>query len=217
MRFVLSVKDLIIIWLMASLLNMSSNRLLNLRPYDAEIEYLMSDGSAYINTGVRGKCNFVIQAGIPRTGTNVICIFGSRRNYHDNSFLIFWGQDERDNEEKGVIRMDYANKTFLFPSRSENDVVLTYNGTTLSDGMQTLAISGGGTLTPINSHCLFAVNSNGSIIKALDGTYIRYAKIGNLDLIPVRVGQVGYMYDKVSGQLFGNQGTGSFILGADKN
>jgi hypothetical protein len=36
------------------------------------------------------------------------------------------------------------------------------------------------------------------------------------DLIPVRVGQVGYMYDKVSGQLFGNSGTGEFILGADK-
>lgn len=28
---------------------------------------------------------------------------------------------------------------------------------------------------------------------------------------------IGYMYDKVSGQLFGNQGTGNFILGADKN
>ena len=37
-----------------------------------------------------------------------------------------------------------------------------------------------------------------------------------LDLIPVRKGQVGYMYDRVSGQLFGNAGTGDFILGADK-
>jgi hypothetical protein len=34
--------------------------------------------------------------------------------------------------------------------------------------------------------------------------------------IPVRVGTTGYMYDKVSGQLFGNVGTGDFILGADK-
>lgn len=38
-----------------------------------------------------------------------------------------------------------------------------------------------------------------------------------LDLIPVRVGNVGYMYDKVSGQLFGNAGTGDFILGPDVN
>jgi hypothetical protein len=36
------------------------------------------------------------------------------------------------------------------------------------------------------------------------------------DLIPVRIGNVGYMYDKVSGKLFENQGTGNFILGPDK-
>ena len=41
-------------------------------------------------------------------------------------------------------------------------------------------------------------------------------KIGNrMNLIPVRVGQVGYMYDTVSGQLFENSGTGSFIVGPD--
>lgn len=36
-----------------------------------------------------------------------------------------------------------------------------------------------------------------------------------LDLIPVRVGSVGYMYDRVSGTLFGNIGTGDFIVGPD--
>lgn len=36
------------------------------------------------------------------------------------------------------------------------------------------------------------------------------------DFIPVRKGQVGYMYDKVSGELFGNSGTGDFVLGNDK-
>ena len=35
------------------------------------------------------------------------------------------------------------------------------------------------------------------------------------DLIPVRVGQVGYMYDRISKRLFGNSGTGTFILGPD--
>jgi hypothetical protein len=35
------------------------------------------------------------------------------------------------------------------------------------------------------------------------------------DAIPVRVGDVGYMYDKVSGQLFGNAGKGAFVLGSD--
>ena len=36
------------------------------------------------------------------------------------------------------------------------------------------------------------------------------------DFIPVRVGDVGYMYDRVSGELFGNSGTGAFIIGPDK-
>jgi hypothetical protein len=39
---------------------------------------------------------------------------------------------------------------------------------------------------------------------------------GKIDLVPVRIGNVGYMYDKVSGKLFGNAGTGNFILGPDK-
>ena len=41
--------------------------------------------------------------------------------------------------------------------------------------------------------------------------------INIIDLIPVRVGTTGYMYDRVSGQLFGNDGTGDFIVGPDKN
>lgn len=35
------------------------------------------------------------------------------------------------------------------------------------------------------------------------------------DFIAVRVGQVGYLYDSVSEELFGNNGTGSFTLGQD--
>ena len=35
------------------------------------------------------------------------------------------------------------------------------------------------------------------------------------DFIPVRVGNDGYMYDNVSRTLFGNIGTGNFILGQD--
>jgi hypothetical protein len=78
-----------------------------------------------------------------------------------------------------------------------------------------------GTLNSGNIY-LFAFNYNG------EGSTWRPAKMklysckitdnGTVvrDFIPVRVGQTGYMYDKVSGQLFGNSGTGSFILGRDK-
>lgn len=36
-----------------------------------------------------------------------------------------------------------------------------------------------------------------------------------LDLIPVRIGLEGYMYDRVSGTILANSGTGSFIIGPD--
>lgn len=36
------------------------------------------------------------------------------------------------------------------------------------------------------------------------------------ECIPVRKDDIGYMYDRVSKQLFGNAGTGAFILGSDK-
>ena len=47
--------------------------------------------------------------------------------------------------------------------------------------------------------------------------YLKFkGRDGLLDIIPVRVGDVGYLYDRVSGQLFGNSGTGEFIVGPDK-
>ena len=47
--------------------------------------------------------------------------------------------------------------------------------------------------------------------------YFQLWKAGKqiLDLVPVRIGDEGFMYDKVSGKLFGNGGTGKFILGPD--
>ena len=49
--------------------------------------------------------------------------------------------------------------------------------------------------------------------------HLRIDKAGvtEFDLIPVRIGNEGYMYDRVSGKLFGNAGTGKFILGPDIN
>lgn len=61
----------------------------------------------------------------------------------------------------------------------------------------------------------FACNQAGSA--ALFSTIEIYSvKIGNrASYIPVRVGTTGYMYDSVSGRLFGNAGTGNFTYGND--
>lgn len=64
---------------------------------------------------------------------------------------------------------------------------------------------------------LFGLNNAGGMIvrgSKIGDTYIKKGTI-EIDWIPVRVGMVGYMYDRVSGQLFANAGTGNFILGPD--
>jgi hypothetical protein len=73
---------------------------------------------------------------------------------------------------------------------------------------------------PVISIWLFGRNSDNPLYKRMISIKISASQIWQddtlvLDLIPVRKGNVGYMYDRVSGQLFGNQGTGEFVLGPD--
>lgn len=89
----------------------------------------------------------------------------------------------------------------------------------ISDGYKTVSASFSGSLSTLSMY-LFARHRHdttvgnsatakiGKVRMTVDGVLVR-------DFIPVRVGQVGYMYDKVSKQLFGNSGTGSFTLGSD--
>ena len=63
---------------------------------------------------------------------------------------------------------------------------------------------------------LFGITQGDGQPSQLSQIRIYHAKFGNVrDFIPVRVGQTGYLYDRVSGQLFGNLGSGDFILGPD--
>ena len=60
-------------------------------------------------------------------------------------------------------------------------------------------------------------NLNTSYFSSCKFHYLKFrGRDGLLDIIPVRVGDVGYLYDRVSGQLFGKSGTGAFIVGPDK-
>ena len=67
---------------------------------------------------------------------------------------------------------------------------------------------------------LFARNLAGEMQNGAKGKLFRYVhkQRGETmrDMIPVRVGDVGYMYDIPTGRLFGNKGTGDFTFGLDK-
>ena len=69
---------------------------------------------------------------------------------------------------------------------------------------------------------LFCVNGDGIQRGKLAGVRFYTAKFYDgstlvRDFIAVRKDGVGYLYDQVSGQLFGNAGSGSFTYGNDVN
>lgn len=69
---------------------------------------------------------------------------------------------------------------------------------------------------------LFALHDYNNVIIAfgsakLYSLYIEENGQKVIDLIPIRIGQVGYMFDKVNGNLYKSAGAREFVLGPDKN
>jgi hypothetical protein len=184
--------------------------------YDAEISYLRGTDPQYIDTGIipndstgvylkayrdAGSDNFVI--GCRNGGGNTRWAIGK---ISTSGWYYGWGKFESSSIEGNPadIYLNYKNDR-LFK-------------VTASDGTKTQSLPSL-PFTPAYNIRLFGsagVNANytkwnGRIyaVQITQGTEII------MDLIPVRVGNVGYMYDKVSNKLFGNNGSGSFILGQD--
>lgn len=179
-------------------------------PYDAEIEYLESSGNQYIDTGVVLDATMTVRVLYDYIQSGFV--FGARNN-------IFDGYSGVINESNGYYHIRYGNKALYQLNTSlygTNDVVISPTGVVLNGKTVSVATYGD---VFFSGHCfLFTINNGGSpYLGAYAFNRIRRFSIDNIiDLIPVRVGQVGYMYDKVSKQLFGNSGTGDFILGPDK-
>lgn len=188
------------------------------KPYDAEIEYLESTGgnklnATYIDTGIHLTGGSSVEIKYRATDTTLYYpgIFSSRKYPidHTTSYTLL-GYDRFDYGRSSVgnwTRDTLIHTLLCKPTGSNLSVIL--------DGIQ-LKTTPLLTFTSAETTILFADRANVGF-----GGAIYYFKIwdesGKLifDAIPVRVGSVGYMYDKVSGTLFGNSGTGEFVLGPD--
>lgn len=182
-------------------------------PYDAEVEYITTDQiGPWINTGVLiTKMSFVINFTLsftsvtPRkfplgvygqSGDGYIAIANGGRV--EGTTPIFYVSDDG---VKHGFSISYNN--FIIDGvnygRSRN---YFYLHKTHPLCLFTAQVYYAGTLNAIGCrlHGLQVIDGSNFIC----------------DLIPVRVGTTGYMYDKVSGALFGNNGTGAFIVGPDK-
>lgn len=191
--------------------------------YDSEVEYLQSDGSAYIDTEVNGdndNLEFHIEYSCS-THVNYGGIFG---NYIGEGINVW------------RLILDASSPSILFNTNSatgggsnqnnhainsKNTLLLNKNKIVIN-GVET-ALSGITSGTVNNSPiALFNRSVVNPVFERDIGLKIYKFQIydnGTLikDFIPVRVGTVGYMYDKVESRFYRNRGYGDFTLGSDVN
>lgn len=184
-------------------------------PYDAEVEYLHSDGNAYIDTGINAdgglsiECKFKFDDNQNKAIAGAIYDRGNGSYYRTHLSPLNNGVYYYNNSPISAPYVYYYNDYVLVVDVTNG--TMTVNNTTRA-------------FTPANFDCqcnyyLFARNSVNMALQSKPSRfyYFKMSRNGVLvrDFIPVRVGQVGYMYDKVSRQLFGNAGSGNFTLGND--
>lgn len=193
-------------------------------PYDCRIEYLEVNGNQHINTGVVASeypLKLKTEVYINNT-SNEKAIWGNNYDQSDsyssqvissgqyNGKFFSWGGSTSWQLNGTCSANTWYEVEFGFPDANTKTMVI--DGTNYSSNT-----SNGSAILNENSIYLFF---NGRYTNTRMSGRMKYAKlyVGGIlvrDFIPVRVGQVGYMYDKITKQLFGNLGTGSFTLGPD--
>ena len=188
-------------------------------PYDAEVEYLETtkNGDYTVPLGLmadEGTDRIEIKFHVITTDAQARFVSSNNaacRIYANGSKVLSFHRAASDQWAPHTSLSVGSNVTFVFDI-SWKDKTYTINGTTKT-------FSAPNTPTVATEETtLYRINSSE---KVANGRlyYFKYWRNDVLirDMIPVRVGSIGYMYDKVSGHLFGNSGTASFTLGNDKN
>lgn len=183
-------------------------------PYDAEVQYLETNGTQYINTGVYiNTSNFEI-------GYTVAGNKGQFGYVHQNVVNGAWVIVSNDYAYFGTFenRVNIAS----WVSSTETTVKYTQSGVTVNgrNFSKNLALTGTDNLNsyPLVFFAWYDFYRSGlewDTNSKFKSFYLKNNGTLVVDMIAVRKDGVGYMYDRVSGQLFGNAGTGSFIIGPD--
>lgn len=200
-------------------------------PYDAEVEYLESDGGAFIDTGiVMQSRNFEIIIKYQWVGSTVnqfetfIGYMSSnsynmpRSGFHKYNGSWMYGTNVSQVSDVAVDNNIHIARLLGIASSNKEELYIDGNlittATTSSTGI------GGNNL----SYYAFARHRPNTFdnpakarimnIRVITNNISQYAQ--TYDFIPVRKNGVGYLYEKVSGELFGNaNSTGVFSYGND--
>ena len=192
-------------------------------PYDAEVEFLQSSGTQYVNTGVKFTAdNARVKFTASVTYANDTALCGSQNHSAENNY--------------GFLCYLYSNAMRIYAGTSNTGATASLvDGNAHTVDLQ----ANSGTLTKTIDGTISTHNYNGTIVSGEDFTIFTSWKVSGSsmtarcvsakiyafqiwnngvlvrDFIPVRKGTVGYLYDRVTGKLFGNAGTGDFVVGQD--
>lgn len=193
--------------------------------YDARISYLESTGTQYINTGVVAKTGVKVEAKFMVTAdNNDTAVCGVRYNmrfapialnqYRGNNAVNFlYGAGGNTDSINKAVQLSRSEYSTVIADSAVGVISLDVNGSITTLNTLTQSVDTGVEMP------LFARSWDG-VIGAFAKIRLAYCKIWvdnelMRDYIPVRVGSIGYLFDKVSRNKFGNIGTGAFVLGAD--
>ena len=183
-------------------------------PYDEEIEYLESTGTQCIILPANNYDGIDIMLE-PAESSNYGNI-GRRTGTRADSICF--------NTTSGWGFRAYSASTWTNDTNRSLRHATVHGTTATLDGVSYALANGWNTVAFANSpFALFGLFSPGtqamySYASCKIGACALY--VGNekvYDFIPVRVGTTGYLYDRVTRKLFGNQGTGNFERGPDKS
>lgn len=202
-------------------------------PYDSKIEYLQSTGLEYIDSGIECTGDLSVElsikvfaystgnpymGGIATTPEGYFCHYLYFYNTSGSNFYpSFYYYKNGSNSGKGNIQ-GYGRSSSL-PNKWMTFSLDASTGNVLWNNRSSTVTPLSSTLTTGKNYGIFGRIADDGTVAMRDSAleYVKLSKNGVVlrDFIPVRKGTTGYMYDKVSGQLFGNSGTGDFILGND--
>lgn len=188
-------------------------------PYDAEIEYLESTGTQYIDTGVLADGS-VLSAEIDVDCSLAGQFAGAVRGHSVRSRMHFGvasGYDtiyigSRATNGSAWFRTSQTSgrRVFRYDAQNQTGAIGSYTGALVPVAPTDTTIS----FWLFGRHGLNTANTFASA--RIYAAKLWQSGVLVRSYVPVRVGQVGYLFDRVSGTLFGNAGTDAFTIGPDK-
>ena len=184
------------------------------------IEYLETSGTQYIDSGIKFTSDLASGVDIKYMLNSVAgsaAVIGSCTS-NDGSWFVMYqsGGAFYVGSSAALFGNSISANTIYEVSyriNSNNTIDQSWNGNLSSKSYTGTIVSG-------SNIGIFEQLSNSSPLGRKPSGKIYYCKIvngGNLvrDMIPIRINTTGYLYDKVSKQIFANDGTGNFSLGPD--